>query len=118
MQQQQTTITQFYDYKEGYAELDRFNNVEAYREDLMNALESYDKMQSKEARFLTLYDYMLNIIAMIAIFATLALGFIQVKEGQLNVVYLTSIVLMMLTLFEQTVPMSNFAYYKAILMKR
>ena len=54
---------------------------------------------------------MLNIIAMITIFATLALGFIQVKEGQLNVVYLTSIVLMMLTLFEQTVPMSNFAYY-------
>ena len=112
-QQQQTTITQFYDYKEGYAELDRFNNVEAYREDLMNALESYDKMQAKETRFLTLYDYMLNIIAMIAIFATLALGFIQVKEGQLNVVYLTSIVLMMLTLFEQTVPISNFAYYKA-----
>lgn len=112
-QQQQTTITQFYDYKEGYAELNRFNNVAAYREDLMNALESYDKMQSKETRFLTLYDYMLNIIAMIAIFATLALGFIQVKEGQLNVVYLTSIVLMMLTLFEQTVPMSNFAYYKA-----
>lgn len=112
-QQQQTTITQFYDYKEGYAELNRFNNVEAYREDLMNALESYDKMQSKETRFLTLYDYMLNIIAMIAIFATLALGFIQVKEGQLNVVYLTSIVLMMLTLFEQTVPMSNFTYYKA-----
>ncbi|OFS52885.1 cysteine ABC transporter ATP-binding protein [Staphylococcus sp. HMSC064E03] len=112
-QQQQTTITQFYDYKEGYAELNRFNNAEAYREDLMNALESYDKMQSKETRFLTLYDYMLNIIAMIAIFATLALGFVQVKEGQLNVVYLTSIVLMMLTLFEQTVPMSNFAYYKA-----
>lgn len=112
-QQQQTTITQFYDYKEGYAELNRFNNVESYREDLMNALESYDKMQAKETRFLTLYDYMLNIIAMIAIFATLALGFIQVKEGQLNVVYLTSIVLMMLTLFEQTVPMSNFAYYKA-----
>ena len=79
-QQQQTTITQFYDYKEGYAELDRFNNVEAYREDLMNALESYDKMQSKEARFLTLYDYMLNIIAMIAIFATLALGFIQLRR--------------------------------------
>ena len=99
--------------KKAMPKLDRFNNVEAYREDLMNALESYDKMQSKEARFLTLYDYMLNIIAMIAIFATLALGFIQVKEGQLNVVYLTSIVLMMLTLFEQTVPMSNFAYYKA-----
>ena len=66
------------------------------------------KCNRKESAILTLYDYMLNIIAMIAIFATLALGFIQAKEGQLNVVYLTSIVLMMLTLFEQTVPMSNF----------
>lgn len=112
-QQQQTTITQFYDYKEGYAELARFNNVEDYRNHLMHALETYDNMQSKESRFLTLYDYMLNLIAMLAIFATLALGILQVKEGQSNVVYLTSIVLMMLTLFEQTVPMSNFAYYKA-----
>ena len=65
-----TTATN-YDYpilrlKKAMPELDRFNNAEAYREDLMNALESYDKMQSKEA-ILTLYDYMLNIIAMIYI---------------------------------------------------
>ena len=31
----------------------------------------------------------------------------------MDVVYLTSIVLMMLTLFEQAVPMSNVAYFKA-----
>ena len=50
---------------------------------------------------------------MIALFATLYLGVIQVQNQQLDVVYLTSIVLMMLTLFEQAIPMSNVAYYKA-----
>ncbi|MDT4038997.1 cysteine ABC transporter ATP-binding protein, partial [Staphylococcus aureus] len=34
------------------------------------------------------------------------------QNHQLDVVYLTSIVLMMLTLFEQAIPMSNVAYYK------
>ena len=70
-------------------------------------------MQSKERRFLSLYDYMLNIIAMISIFLSLVIGVQQVQSGHLDVVYLTSIVLMILTLFEQAVPMSNVAYYKA-----
>ena len=50
---------------------------------------------------------------MIALFFTLYLGVVQVHNQQLDVVYLTSIVLMMLTLFEQAIPMSNVAYYKA-----
>ncbi|POC77307.1 cysteine ABC transporter ATP-binding protein, partial [Vibrio vulnificus] len=64
-------------------------------------------------RFLTIYDYILNIIAMVSIFSTLYLGAIQIQSQTLDVVYLTSIVLMVLTLFEQAVPMSNVAYYKA-----
>ncbi len=32
---------------------------------------------------------------------------------QLNIIYMTSIVLMILTLFEQAAPMTNVAYYKA-----
>lgn len=67
----------------------------------------------KEQRFLTIYDYILNIIAMVSIFSTLYLGAIQIQSQTLDVVYLTSIVLMVLTLFEQAVPMSNVAYYKA-----
>ena len=59
-----------------------------------------------------MYDYMLNIIAMVSIFSTLYLGALQ-NSQTLDVVYLTSIVLMVLTLFEQAVPMSNVAYYKA-----
>lgn len=111
--QQQDTLAKFYDYKEGYEELNRFNQTEAYRQAVLTSMHQYDTLQAKETRFLTLYDYMLNILAMLALFASLALGAIQVGNGQLNVIYLTSIVLMMLTLFEQAVPMSNFAYYKA-----
>lgn len=70
-------------------------------------------MQLKEQKFLSLYDYVLNIIAMVSIFMSLLLGAQQVYTGQLNEVYLTSIVLMVLTLFEQAVPMSNVAFYKA-----
>ncbi|GGG89776.1 thiol reductant ABC exporter subunit CydC [Staphylococcus pragensis] len=111
--QQQDTLAKFYDYKEGYEELNCFNQTEAYRQAVLTSMHQYDTLQAKETRFLTLYDYMLNILAMLALFASLALGAIQVGNGQLNVIYLTSIVLMMLTLFEQAVPMSNFAYYKA-----
>lgn len=113
MLQQQDTLTHFFDYKEGYDELSHFNQTETYKKKVLSQLEQYDEMQSRETKFLTMYDYALNLIAMIALFATLALSVLQVKDGQLNVIYLTSIVLMMLTLFEQAVPMSNFAYYKA-----
>ena len=50
---------------------------------------------------------------MLSIFGSLVLGLIQINAGQLNIIYMTSIVLMVLTLFEQAVPMTNVAYYKA-----
>ncbi|MDU2098424.1 MAG: ABC transporter ATP-binding protein, partial [Staphylococcus sp.] len=37
----------------------------------------------------------------------------QIEHGYLDVIYVTSMILMILTLFEQAIPMSNFAYYKA-----
>ncbi|TBW82128.1 ATP-binding cassette domain-containing protein, partial [Staphylococcus epidermidis] len=46
-------------------------------------------------------------------FLSLVIGVQQIQAGHLDGVYLTSIVLMILTLFEQAVPMSNVAYYKA-----
>ncbi|PUZ33445.1 amino acid ABC transporter ATP-binding/permease protein [Staphylococcus arlettae] len=106
-------LNHFYDYKAGYAELQRFEQQHNYKMMLDNSLTAYSKAQLKEQRFLTLYDFILNIISMLALFFTLYLGVVQVQEQQFDVVYLTSIVLMMLTLFEQAVPMSNVAYYKA-----
>ncbi|RIL88568.1 thiol reductant ABC exporter subunit CydC [Staphylococcus cohnii] len=106
-------LNQFYDYKEGYQELARFDQTEYYQHQVLEQLNAYEQAQAKEQRFLSLYEYSLNLVSMIALFATLYLGVIQVQNQQLDVVYLTSIVLMMLTLFEQAIPMSNVAYYKA-----
>lgn len=106
-------LNHFYDYKAGMDELRRFNQINHYRDNLMAKLNHFDKLQLKEQRFLTIYDFILNIIAMLSIFGSLVLGLIQVNEGQLNIIYMTSIVLMALTLFEQAVPMTNVAYYKA-----
>lgn len=106
-------LNHFYDYKAGMDELRRFNQINHYRDNLMAKLNHFDKLQHKEQRFLTIYDFILNIIAMLSIFGSLVLGLIQINAGQLNIIYMTSIVLMVLTLFEQAVPMTNVAYYKA-----
>ncbi|MGT2341393.1 hypothetical protein ACVPOQ_12400 [Staphylococcus aureus] len=79
----------------------------------MAKLNHFDKLQLKEQRFLTIYDFILNIIAMLSIFGSLVLGLIQINAGQLNIIYMTSIVLMVLIFIEQAVPMTNVAYYKA-----
>lgn len=103
----------YYDYKAGYDELNRFSKVDDYKDKVQHALKNYSQAQDKEQQFLTHYDFLLNLIAMVALFFTLLLGVLQVQKGSMDVVYLTSIVLMMLTLFEQAVPMSNVAYFKA-----
>ncbi|MBO0928473.1 amino acid ABC transporter ATP-binding/permease protein [Staphylococcus sp. 30400_3112M30941] len=112
-EEQSQFLNYFYDYKAGMGELKRFNRVDMYREALMTKLSQFAHLQLKEQRFLTLYDFILNIVAMISIFGSLVLGLIQINEGHLNIIYMTSIVLMILTLFEQAVPMTNVAYYKA-----
>ncbi|ANZ34035.1 thiol reductant ABC exporter subunit CydC [Staphylococcus carnosus] len=106
-------LSQYFDYKEGYGELQRFHQVESYRKDLMQRLFGYSKRQRSEQRFLTLYDFALDAVSMISLFLCVWLGIIQVQNGNMDVIYLTSIVLMLLTLFEQAVPMSNVAYFKA-----
>lgn len=106
-------LNQFYDYKEGHQELTRFDQTEYYQHQVLEQLNAYEQAQAKEQHFLSLYEYSLNLVSMIALFVTLYLGVTQVQNQQLDVVYLTSIVLMMLTLFEQAIPMSNVAYYKA-----
>ena len=76
-------------------------------------LKRYQRSSHKEQQFIAFYDLGLNLVSMVALFLTLWLGVAQVQAGHVNVIYLTSIVLMLLTLFEQAVPMSNVAYYKA-----
>ena len=106
-------LSRYFDYKEGYGELQRFHQAKAYRRSLADVLIRYSQRQRSEQRFLTLYDFALDLVSMISLFLCVWLGIIQVQNGNMDVVYLTSIVLMLLTLFEQAVPMSNVAYFKA-----
>ncbi len=50
----------------------------------MAKLNHFDKLQLKEQRFLTIYDFILNIIAMLSRFGSLVLGLIQINAGQLE----------------------------------
>lgn len=70
-EEQSQFLNCFYDYKAGMGELKRFKRVEMYREALMRKLSQFDHLQLKEQRFLTLYDFILNIVAMISIFGSL-----------------------------------------------
>lgn len=106
-------LSRYFDYKEGYGELQRFHQAKSYRRSLTDVLMRYSQRQRSEQRFLTLYDFALDLVSMISLFLCVWLGIIQVQNGNMDVVYLTSIVLMLLTLFEQAVPMSNVAYFKA-----
>lgn len=106
-------LGRFYDYKVGYSELARFNQQATYHQMAEDDLKRYQRSSHKEQQFIAFYDLGLNLVSMVALFLTLWLGVAQVQAGHVNVVYLTSIVLMLLTLFEQAVPMSNVAYYKA-----
>ena len=49
-------------------ELRRFNQINHYRDNLMAKLNHFDKLQLKRATLLTIYDFILNIIAMLSIF--------------------------------------------------
>ena len=51
------------------------------------SLRQFDDMQLKERRFLSIYDYLLNLIAMLSIFMCLVLGAQQIHDGQLNAYY-------------------------------
>src|SRR5699024_8508833 len=74
---QSNFLNHFYDYKEGYEELERFGRTEFYKNQLLNQLDRYEVAQAKEQRFLSLYEYSLNIISMLALFFTLYLGVVQ-----------------------------------------
>ena len=70
----------------------RFKQTHTFKQMCSTTLSILMPLQARERRFLSLYDYMLNLIAMISIFLSLVIGAQQVHAGHLDVVYLTSIV--------------------------
>ncbi|SUK17029.1 ABC transporter ATP-binding protein [Staphylococcus agnetis] len=112
-QKYQMLMHQYYDYILGCEELKRFGQRQSYETRLLKAEAALSDVEYREQKFHIIYQYILNVISMIAIFMTILLTAIQVKSGAFDPIYATSIVLMLLTLFEQHVMMSQVAYYKS-----
>ncbi|MGV3224890.1 amino acid ABC transporter ATP-binding/permease protein [Staphylococcus hyicus] len=109
----QKLMHRYFDYILGYDELMRFNQNQSYEGRLLRTEEALSNAEYQEQMFHIVYQYVLNIISMIAIWGSVCLIIIQVNAGTFDPVYATSIVLMLLTLFEQHVMMSQVAYYKS-----
>ena len=103
----------YFDFILGYEELKRFNQLDAYKDSLDEAEKQLSEAEHQEQMFHILYQFILNVISMIAIFLTILCIIFQIKQGAFDPVLSTSTVLMLLTLFEQHVMMSQVAYYKA-----
>ncbi|UEX89801.1 amino acid ABC transporter ATP-binding/permease protein [Staphylococcus ratti] len=104
---------QYFDYVLGYEELKRFNQVHSYENLLLESESDLSETEHKEQLFHIFYQFTLNLISMFAIFLTVAFITIQVQQGKFDPILATSTVLMLLTLFEQHVMMSQVAYYKS-----
>ena len=103
----------YFDFILGYEELKRFNQIQVYTASLEEAEVQLSETEHQEQMFHVFYQYVLNIISMIAIFLTILCIIFQVNRGAFDPILATSTVLMLLTLFEQHVMMSQVAYYKA-----
>src|SRR5699024_1904632 len=104
---------EYYDFENGKAELNRFQQYNIFKDKVFNQQNIYENKKYKEQKFLSTYDFMLNICAMISIWCITILCIWQIQDGALNAVFFASILMIVITLFEQAIPMTNVAFYKA-----
>lgn len=106
-------VAEYYDFENGKAELNRFQQYNSFKDKVFNQQNIYEDKKYKEQKFLSTYDFMLNICAMISIWCITILCIWQIQDGALNAVFFASILMIVITLFEQAIPMTNVAFYKA-----
>ncbi|WP_017001177.1 thiol reductant ABC exporter subunit CydC [Mammaliicoccus lentus] len=106
-------VAEYYDFENGKAELNRFQQYNSFKDKVFNQQNIYENKKYKEQKFLSTYDFMLNICAMISIWCITILCIWQIQDGALNAVFFASILMIVITLFEQAIPMTNVAFYKA-----
>ena len=106
-------VAEYYDFENGKAELNRFQQYNSFKDKVFIQQNIYENKKYKEQKFLSTYDFMLNICAMISIWCITILCIWQIQDGALNAVFFASILMIVITLFEQAIPMTNVAFYKA-----
>lgn len=112
-QSEEAYVAEYYDFEKGRSELKRFQQYNAFKEKVLNKQNQYEGIKYKEQKFLSTYDFMLNLSSMISIWCMTILCIWQIQEGVLNAVFFASILMVTITLFEQAIPMTNVAFYKA-----
>lgn len=112
-QTRQCWMHEYYDYMLGYDELKRFNSDEKYNAQLMHSEISFSQAEHLSERSHLVYGYIRHLISMVALLGSIVLVVVMVAQQQVEIVYVTSIILMILTLLEQAVPMSQVADYKS-----
>ncbi|NBK46956.1 cysteine ABC transporter ATP-binding protein [Staphylococcus delphini] len=103
----------YFDYILGRDELKRFKSDEKYNAQLMASETAFSQAEHLTQRSHLVYDYIRHLISMAALLGSIVLVVVMVEQQQVDVVYVTSIILMILTLLEQAVPMSQVADYKS-----
>ncbi|MCJ0919715.1 thiol reductant ABC exporter subunit CydC [Mammaliicoccus sciuri] len=112
-QSEEAYVAEYFDFEKGRSELKRFQQYRAFKEKVLNKQYQYEDKKYKEQKFLSSYDFMLNLSSMVSIWCMTILCIWQIQEGVLNAVFFASILMITITLFEQAIPMTNVAFYKA-----
>lgn len=112
-QSEEAYVAEYFDFEKGRSELKRFQQYSAFKEKVLNKQYQYEDKKYKEQKFLSSYDFMLNLSSMVSIWCMTILCIWQIQEGVLNAVFFASILMITITLFEQAIPMTNVAFYKA-----
>ncbi len=112
-QSEEAYVAEYFDFEKGRSELKRFQQYRAFKEKVLNKQYQYEDKKYKEYKFLSSYDFMLNLSSMVSIWCMTILCIWQIQDGVLNAVFLASILMITITLFEQAIPMTNVAFYKA-----
>lgn len=112
-QSEEAYVAEYFDFEKGRSELKRFQQYRAFKEKVLNKQYQYEDKKYKEQKFLSSYDFMLNLSSMVSIWCMTILCIWQIQDGVLNPVFFASILMITITLFEQAIPMTNVAFYKA-----
>lgn len=112
-QSEEAYVAKYFDFEKGRSELKRFHQYRAFKEKVLNKQYQYEDKKYKEQKFLSSYDFMLNLSSMVSIWCMTILCIWQIQDGVLNAVFFASILMITITLFEQAIPMTNVAFYKA-----
>lgn len=112
-QSEEEYVAEYFDFENGSSELKRFQQFLPFKEKVLNKQNQYETKKYKEQKFLSTYDFMLNLSSMVSIWCMTILCIWQIQDGVLNAVFFASILMITITLFEQAIPMTNVAFYKA-----